>query len=71
MPDTKFFRKRGAEEFLFQPYDVKGELLTEAGKPLSADGYLGYLAKVLPVSFIGSREYNKYVDQMHEYFENK
>ena len=71
MPDTKFFRKRGAEEFLFQPYDVKGELLTEAGKPLSADGYLAYLAKVLPVSFIGSREYNKYVDQMHEYFAGK
>ena len=71
MPDTKFFRKRGAEEFLFQPYDVKGELLTESGKPLSADGYLRYLAKVLPVSFLGSREYNKYVDQMREYFANR
>jgi benzoyl-CoA 2,3-dioxygenase component B len=71
MPDTKFFRKRGAEEFLFQPYDVKGGFLTESGKPLSADGYLGYLATVLPVSFIGCREYNKYVDQMREYYAGK
>ena len=71
MPDTKFFRKRGAEEFLFQPYDLKGELLTESGKPLSGEGYLLYLATVLPVRFIGSREYNKYVDQMREYLANK
>jgi len=63
--------QRGAEEFLFQPYDVKGDLLTESGKPLSSDCYLLYLARVLPVNFIGSREYNKYVDQMREYFASK
>ena len=68
LPNTKFFRKRGAEEFLFQPYDVRGDLLTESGKPLSPDGYLAYLSTVLPASFIGSREYNKYVDQMREYY---
>jgi hypothetical protein len=68
MPDTRFFRKRGAEEFLFQPYDVKGNMLTEAGKPITGEGYLRYLSTVLPARFIGSREYNKYVDQMREYY---
>lgn len=71
LPDTKFFRKRGQEDFLFMPYDVKGELLTEDSKPLSSDGYLRYLASVLPARFIGSREYNKYVDQMREFYANK
>jgi 1,2-phenylacetyl-CoA epoxidase catalytic subunit len=68
LPDTKFFRKRGPEEFIFGPYDVKGQLLTEHGKPLSPDGYLAYLATALPSRFIGSREYNKYVDQLREYY---
>jgi 1,2-phenylacetyl-CoA epoxidase catalytic subunit len=68
LPDTKFFRKRGPEEVVFAPYDVKGQLLTEHGIPLSPDGYLEYLSKALPPRFIGSREYNKYVDQMREYY---
>ena len=71
LPDIKFFRKRGVEDFVFMPYDVKGELLTEDGKPLSPDGYLRYLGSVLPARFIGSREYNKYVDQMREHFASK
>jgi benzoyl-CoA 2,3-epoxidase subunit B len=68
MPDTSFFRKRGAEELLFQPYDVKGSLLTDRGKAISPDDYLRYLSTVLPANFIGSREYNKYVDQMREFY---
>jgi hypothetical protein len=71
MPDPKFFRKRGLDEFMFQPFDVKGQLLTEGGKPLSHEGYLSYLVSVLPQSFIGSREYNKYVEQRREFFEGK
>ncbi|HSE38910.1 MAG TPA: hypothetical protein VLG74_16535, partial [Blastocatellia bacterium] len=71
LPDTKFFRKRGPEEIIFAPYDVKGQLLTEHGRPLSPDGYLGYLSTALPSRFIGSREYNKYVDQMREYYASK
>jgi len=46
-------------------------LLTENGKPLSMDGYLQYLATVLPSRFIGSREYDKYVQQMRDYYANK
>jgi len=68
MPDKHFFRKRGPEEIIFRPYDVRGNLITEEGRPLSQDGYLKYLASVLPARFIGSREYNKYVDQMKEFY---
>src|SRR6266852_305725 len=63
LPDSRFFRKRGPEEFIFKPYGVNGQLLTEEGRPLSPDGYLRYLSTVLPSRFIGSREYNKYVNQ--------
>src|SRR5436190_22371399 len=70
VPDVKFFRKRGPEEVIFKPFAVRGELLTEAGAPLSNDRYLHYLSTVLPSKFIGSREYNKFVDQMHEYLAN-
>jgi benzoyl-CoA 2,3-epoxidase subunit B len=71
LPDLKFFRKRGPEEIIFQPYDVRGQLLTEQGKPISSDDYLSYLASVLPSRFIGTREYNKYVTQMREYYAGK
>jgi 1,2-phenylacetyl-CoA epoxidase catalytic subunit len=71
LPDTKFFRKRGPEEFVFGSYDVKGQLLTENGRPLSSEGYLRYLSTVLPSRFIGSREYDKYVDQMREFYATK
>jgi 1,2-phenylacetyl-CoA epoxidase catalytic subunit len=68
MPDTKFFRKRGPEEVIFKSYDVRGNLLKEGGGELSPEGYLRYLATALPEKFIGSREYHKYVAQMHDYF---
>jgi len=71
LPDNKFFRKRGPEEIIFQPYDVSGQLLTRDGRPLSSDEYLQYLSSVLPSRFIGSREYNKYVNQMREYYSIK
>jgi benzoyl-CoA 2,3-dioxygenase component B len=70
IPAKTFFRKRGDEEVIFKPYDVKGELLTEGGKPLSPDGYLRYLSTVLPQTFVGSREYDKYVAQMREFYAN-
>lgn len=68
LPDRKFFRKRGPEEYVFKPYDLRGQLLTVEGRELSPDGYLQYLSTVLPSRFIGSREYNKYVDQMREFY---
>jgi 1,2-phenylacetyl-CoA epoxidase catalytic subunit len=71
MPDTKFFRKRGPEEIIFKPYDVRGGLLTEGGRELSTEGYLRYLGSVLPAKFIGSREYDKYVAQMRDHYATK
>jgi 1,2-phenylacetyl-CoA epoxidase catalytic subunit len=68
LPSLRFFRKRGLDDFVFMSYDVRGQLLTENGKPLSQQSYLGYLATVLPERFIGSREYNKFVDQMREHY---
>jgi len=70
IPSKIFFRKRGDEEVIFKPYDVRGDLLTEDGKPLSPDGYLRYLSTVLPQKFIASREYDKYVDQMRGFYAN-
>jgi hypothetical protein len=70
MPDTKFYRKRGPEEIIFRPYDVAGQLLTDNGQPLSCEGYLAYLATVLPPKFIGSREYDKYVAEIKEHFQS-
>jgi 1,2-phenylacetyl-CoA epoxidase catalytic subunit len=66
LADTKFYRKRGPDEVIFKPYNVRGEMLTENGKPLTADAYLDYLSTVLPPKFIGSREYDKYVVAMKE-----
>lgn len=68
MPDTRFFRKRGPEDIIFRPYDVRGNLIAEDGKPLSQEGYLKYLSTVLPERFIDTREYNKYVNQMREFY---
>src|ERR1044072_611830 len=70
IPNKTFFRKRGDEETIFRPYDVRGNLITEKGKPLSPDEYLSYLSTVLPPKFIGSREYKKYVDQMRQFYAN-
>lgn len=71
LPDVKFFRKRGPEEIIFKPYDVRGDLLTEGGVPLSPEGYLRYLSTALPSKFIGAREYDKYVDQMREFYASR
>ena len=69
-PDVKFFRKRGAEDMIFRSYDVRGELIIDQHKQISPDRYLDYLAAVLPSRFIGSREYDKYVNQMRAFFSN-
>jgi hypothetical protein len=71
LPDVRFFRKRGPEEIIFRPYGVRGELLTERGVPLSQEEYLRYLSTALPTKFIGTREYDKYVNQMREFYASK
>lgn len=70
LPDVKFFRKRGIEEHVFKPYDVRGNLITEGGRAISPDRYLEYLSTVLSPRFIGSREYDKYVAAMSDFYAN-
>jgi hypothetical protein len=62
VPDARFFRRRGMEEIVYLPYDVNGNLLTENGKPINAEGYLRYLSTVLPDYFIETGEFRKYRD---------
>jgi len=63
LPDVKFFRKRGLEDVIFKPFDTRGQLITEAGSPISQERYNQYLATVLPARFVSSREFKKYVDE--------
>ncbi|HEX9161556.1 MAG TPA: Phenylacetic acid catabolic protein [Thermoanaerobaculia bacterium] len=69
VPDVKFFRGRGVEEIVYMPYDVHGDLLTEAGKPLGGASYLEYLKTVLPPYFLKTHEFRKYQDGLlgHEH----
>ena len=60
VPDPKFFRQRGMEEIIFMPYDVYGSLITEDGKPVNGERYLGYLKKVLPDYFMKTNLFEKY-----------
>jgi hypothetical protein len=60
VPDVKFYRKRGMEEVVYMPYDVRGNLLTEDGKPISGEQYLAYLATVLPDYFMKTKEFTSY-----------
>ena len=59
MPDSKFFRRRGAPEVVMQPYDLEGNLL-----PISAAQYLEYLAKVLPDRYRTTDEFRLYSVQL-------
>jgi benzoyl-CoA 2,3-dioxygenase component B len=60
VPDTKFFRSRGMEELVYMPYDVRGELLMESGKPISGERYLDYLATTLPDYYLKTADFAKY-----------
>jgi benzoyl-CoA 2,3-dioxygenase component B len=60
VPDVKFYRKRGVEEIVFMPYDVSGNMITEDGRPISGEKYLGYLSTVLPDYFMKTPEFVQY-----------
>ncbi|HVR44568.1 MAG TPA: hypothetical protein VMS56_14110 [Thermoanaerobaculia bacterium] len=59
-PDLKFFRQRGMEEIIFLPYDVHGEMIKEAGKPVPGESYVEYLGRTLPEYYLGTTEFDKY-----------
>jgi 1,2-phenylacetyl-CoA epoxidase catalytic subunit len=62
VPDPKFFRRRGLQEIIYMPYDVNGNLISDNGKPVAAQGYLDYLKSVLPDYFMKTGEFAKYRD---------
>jgi len=72
LPHRRFFRIRGLAEygdymlpgsgfsgvgFVYLPYDVNGNLLTEGGKPVDRERYIEYLQTVLPKDYMTSRHF--------------
>lgn len=67
-PARNFFRKRGLEEYVFQPNDVHGTLLTRAGGvPIGCDEFVEYLHGVLPEGFFEDPEWHKFVDELYKH----
>jgi len=64
VPDQKFFRSRGMEEIIFLPYDVRGTLITEGGRPIASERYLDYLQSVLPSYYLSENEFKKYAEAL-------
>jgi len=73
LPDRRFFRIRGLAEFgdyrnpgsdaagvgyVYLPFDVHGNLLTERGKPIERAAYVDYLRTVLPDRYMKSRHWD-------------
>jgi benzoyl-CoA 2,3-epoxidase subunit B len=72
LPDRRFFRIRGLAEYgdyriagadaagvgyVYLPYDIHGNLLTNRGRPIERDAYVDYLRTVLPERYMGSRHW--------------
>ncbi|MHC4223809.1 MAG: Phenylacetic acid catabolic protein [Planctomycetota bacterium] len=68
VPDKKFCRKRGLEDFVFKPYDMHGTLLTgTGGAAIGTDDYMEYLKCVLPEDYREDPEFTRFGEQMKEY----
>jgi 1,2-phenylacetyl-CoA epoxidase catalytic subunit len=70
-PSIKFFRRRGAEEVAMQPWDLRGDLLTEGGKPVGADAYFKYLEGQLPSKYLTTADWAKYKEHYRKLREPK
>lgn len=66
VPDNRFFRKRGRPEWVYQPYDARGRLMTEGGRPLGPEAYAAHLRTELPPKFTASEEFAKYCREAGE-----
>lgn len=67
LPSKRFFRRRGPEDVMLQPYDLDGELLTEGGKPVAPDVYLRYLATQLPAHYLQDADFLQYADKLRNH----
>ena len=78
LPHRRFFRIRGLAEFgdyrmsgseaagvgyVYLPYDVAGNLLTENGRPIDRPRYIEYLHTVLPREYMESRHFRFVKDE--------
>jgi 1,2-phenylacetyl-CoA epoxidase catalytic subunit len=78
LPDRRFFRFRGLQEFgdfrntgsdspgvgyVYLPYDLRGNLMTEGGKPIDRKDYADYLKTVLPERYMTSRHWEFVKDE--------
>lgn len=77
-PDRRFFRIRGLAEYgryryegsdapgvgyVYLPYDIHGNLLTDGGRPIDRTAYANYLATVLPERYMTSRHWTFVKDE--------
>ncbi|MCE9581971.1 MAG: phenylacetate-CoA oxygenase subunit PaaI [Planctomycetes bacterium] len=60
LPSNKFFRRRGLAEYALLPFNMRGELITETGKPVGADAYFKYLDTQLPTTYLKCPDYAKF-----------
>jgi len=73
LPDRRWFRIRGLREYgdfalpgsnfngvgyVYLPYDVRGNLLAEGGRPLEREDFIAYLKTVLPARYMNSRHFD-------------
>jgi 1,2-phenylacetyl-CoA epoxidase catalytic subunit len=78
LPDRRFFRIRGLKEYgdfrnpgldapgvgyVYLPYDVRGNLITEEGRPIERGAYADYLKTVLPERYMTSRHWTFVKDE--------
>ncbi len=78
LPDRRFFRIRGLREYgsyanpgaltpgvgyVYLPYDVRGNLLSERGHPIDRAAYVDYLRTVLPERYLSSRHFQFVKDE--------
>ncbi|MEK6987532.1 MAG: hypothetical protein AABX97_05480 [Candidatus Thermoplasmatota archaeon] len=78
LPDRRFFRIRGLAEYgdfrnpgsdapgvgyVYLPYDVHGDLLTDRGPPIERAAYADYLKTVLPMRYMTSRHWDFVKDE--------
>lgn len=66
LPSRSFFRWRGKDEHIYQPFTVTGELLTHDGKPAPSEHYLNYLKTALPEPFLRSADFEAYKERLFE-----
>lgn len=64
LPDRRFFRRRGPEDIVYQPYDVDGHLLTRENRLYSPVEYAEYLKTVLPAGYASAEDFVRYCERL-------